>query len=265
MIGEDHRHRKARTSKAMTHSENSYQASSVETADVSRASIGRLKVCGITDRSTAQLCASLGVGALGAVFYAQSPRNLTPDQARHIFAGLPLEIARVGVFVDREAAEIEAIARVASLTAIQLHGSESVATACALHALGYRVIKVLKCAGPELLAKAAAFPAHIGIMVECAAGILPGGNGMGWDWTAAAPLAALRPYALAGGLAPDNIAEALRLSSASACDLSSGVESAPGIKDHSAIRRLVAALAIAPPPPPPPFWSAQAIQILVEA
>lgn len=201
--------------------------------------VKNLKVCGITSSATAQYCAAIGVGAVGAVFYPSSPRNLTASRAREIFAELPQEVARVGVFVGREVSEVLEIAWEARLTTLQLHGGESVASAVALAEHGYRVIKVFKEAGEELQRAVAALPESIGVMVECSSGVLPGGNGRVWDWAAAAPLAQHRNYAVAGGLTPQNVVEAMRLSVATACDLSSGVEDAPGIKSHAAIATVV--------------------------
>ena len=94
----------------------------------------------------------------------------------------------------------------------------------------------------ELLEQARALPATAGILVECGRGTLPGGNGAAWNWADAEPLAALRPFALAGGLTPQNLAEAAALSKAVAWDVSSGVETTPGVKDHQAIIRAIKTL-----------------------
>lgn len=214
-----------------------------------------LKICGITTRETARFCADCGVEALGAVFYAKSPRHVTPQKARAMFEGLPPRVARVGVFVDLPADELLATARAAALDTVQLHGSEPAATVAAALAAGFRVIKVLKTTGPALLDAARAVPDAAGLLVECGKGTLPGGNGAAWNWADAAPLAAVRPFALAGGLTPDNLETAARLSQASAWDLSSGVESAPGVKDHAAIRRLAENWCL-PPNLNAPFWKA---------
>jgi len=214
-----------------------------------------LKICGITTRETAQFCAACGVEALGAVFFAKSPRNVTPQQARAIFEGLPAHVARVGVFVDMPLEEMLSTARAAALDTVQLHGSEPAETVAAALAAGFHVIKVLKTTGAALVDAARAVPAEAGILVECGKGTLPGGNGAVWNWADAAPLAAVRPFALAGGLTPDNLSEAARLSQATAWDLSSGVECAPGVKDHGAIRRLAENWRL-PPPTRTPFWKA---------
>lgn len=229
--------------------------------DGGRGALANLKICGITARETARLCADLGVGALGAVFFPGSPRCVTPGQARLLFEGLPETVARVGVFVDRPSGEVLDMARAAALDTVQLHGGETAADCLALHRAGFRVIKVLKTTGIPLVAAARGYPPEIGILVECGTGSLPGGNGAAWNWREAAPLATQRPFALAGGLTPHNLPAAMRLSGAVAWDMSSGVERAPGVKDHAAIEvlaRLLRAGTDVPAACPPPanrFWA----------
>lgn len=201
-----------------------------------------LKICGITNRETARFCSEAGVGALGAVFFRKSPRAVTPEAAHTMFEGLPKEVARVGVFVDMPVPELIATARQAGLDTVQFHGSEPMDDILAVQRAGFRVIKVLKVTGEKLLKAAEALPGTVGILVECGKGALPGGNGAAWSWAEAAPLAAVRPFALAGGLTPENIAEAAQLSRASAWDLSSGVETEPGKKNRLAILKTVKAL-----------------------
>ncbi len=198
-----------------------------------------LKICGVTTRETARFCAEAGAGALGAVFFKKSPRYVTPCQARALFEGLPARVSRVGVFVDMPADELIAAAREAGLDTVQLHGSEPLSDIEAAQRAGFHVIKVLKVTGAELVEAARRLPASAGILVECGRGTLPGGNGAAWNWADAAPLAAARPFALAGGLTPENLLEAVRLSRAVACDVSSGVETAPGVKNHAAVLELL--------------------------
>jgi phosphoribosylanthranilate isomerase len=201
-----------------------------------------LKICGITTCATARFCAEAGAGALGAVFFKRSPRFVTPQQARELFEGLPAHVTRVGVFVDMPTPELIDTAREARLDTVQLHGSETLADILAAQQAGFHVVKVLKITGEHLLQAASLLPATAGILVECGRGTLPGGNGAVWNWADAAPLAALRPFALAGGLTPDNLPDAARLSKAVAWDISSGVETAPGVKNHDAILKTVASL-----------------------
>jgi len=197
-----------------------------------------LKICGLTDPADARLCAEAGAAALGAVFFPPSPRNVTPERAAEVFADVPPDVARVGVFVDATAADILRAARAAELGVAQLHGAETPALAAELLAAGLRVVKVLR--GGDLAAEAARFPDGTRFLVECGRGALPGGNGAAWDWSAARALAPL-PFALAGGLTPDNLVAAAAASGARFFDLSSAVESAPGRKDRDKVLAAVAA------------------------
>lgn len=197
-----------------------------------------LKICGLTDPADARFCAEAGAAALGAVFYPPSPRNVTPERAGEVFADVPPDVARVGVFVDATAADILRAARVAGLGVAQLHGAEPPTLAAELLAAGLRVLKVLR--GGDLAAEAARYPVGTRFLVECGRGALPGGNGAAWDWTAARALAP-RPFALAGGLGPDNLVAAASASGAVFFDLSSSVESFPGRKDRGRVLAAVAA------------------------
>lgn len=213
-----------------------------------------LKICGITRREDAIFCAEAGAGALGAVFYPRSPRNVTAELARDIFAGLPANIARVGIFVNRPADDIIAIARTATLTTVQLHGEESAADILTLQRAGLHVVKVLKTTGKDLLANARALPVGTGILVECGRGDLPGGNAAAWDWAGAAILADNFPFAIAGGIAPDNLAAAASASRAGGFDASSSLEAAPGIKDKASVLAYVRAAEQLPAARHPFFW-----------
>ena len=208
-----------------------------------------IKICGITRRQDALFCAEAGAGALGAVFYAKSPRNLDPADARKIFGGLPKEIARVGVFVNASVDTMIRTARIANLDTIQMHGEETVEKIKAVQREGFHVVQAIKRTGPELLAAARALPPDVGILVECGRGALPGGNGIAWNWSKAAPLAQFRAFAIAGGLNPENLVAAARDSRASAFDASSGVEMEPGIKDEAAVRAFLRAARNLPVPP----------------
>ena len=213
-----------------------------------------LKICGITTRETARFCAETGVGALGAVFFEKSPRYVTAQQARAMFEDLSARVARVGVFVNLPAEEMIAIAREAALDTVQMHGTETQTDIAKVERAGFRVIKVLAVTGGNLLEAARALPASVGILVECGQGTLPGGNGAAWRWADAAPLADVRPFALAGGLTPQNFLDAARLSRATAWDISSGVETATGIKGHDRIRALVDTAMRYNDPSSPSFW-----------
>ena len=198
-----------------------------------------VKICGLTDPGDAAFCAEAGAAALGAVFYPPSPRNVSPERAAEVFVGIPADVHRVGVFVDADAGTILRTARVAGLTAAQLHGSEPPELAAELAAEGLAVVKVLR--GGDLLAAARRYPDGTRFLVECGRGVLPGGNGAAWDWSKARVLLP-RAFGIAGGLSPANIAEAAAASGAAFFDLSSAVESSPGRKDPEKVRAFLAAV-----------------------
>ena len=200
-----------------------------------------VKICGITRRQDAVLCANAGVGALGAVFYAKSPRNVAPAAVRKLFEGLDPQIARVGVFVNASVDTMVRTARIAALDTIQMHGEETTEKIEAVRREGFHVVQAIKRTGPELLAAARALSPKVGLLVECGRGALPGGNGLAWNWSKAAPLAQFRAFAIAGGLNPQNLAMVARDSLATGFDASSGVETAPGIKDEAAVRAFLRA------------------------
>lgn len=191
------------------------------------------------DRATAEFCAAHGAGAVGLVFYPPSPRALTIGKAKAVVQGLPPEVARVGVFVDMQTEKIREIAEKVGLTSVQLHGSESNAAVQILLDTGLHVIRVLRNKGDLLQKEACMVPSCAGILVECGESFMPGGTGTAWEWQEAAVLHGLRPFAIAGGLTPDNLSLAAGQSLATAWDLSSGVEISPGQKDHNKIRQVL--------------------------
>lgn len=200
------------------------------------------KICGITQLRTAELCAELGFGAVGFVFHPGSPRNIAPTAAGEITRRLPSSLAKVGVFVDEAVASILEIARTAGLTAIQLHGSEDAATVKSIQQAGYKVVKVVKATDEKARELVEALPPETSVLLECGRGVLPGGNGAVWDWAAARSFETTLPLGIAGGLGASNIAKAIADSGAVAYDISSGVESSPGVKDEPSIRRLASVL-----------------------
>ncbi len=198
-----------------------------------------LKICGLTNPAEARFCADAGAAALGVVFYPPSPRNVTPERAAKIFAGLPREVARVGVFVNATLVEMLDASRTAGLTVAQLHGTESPALAAALLASGLKVLKTVR-GGESVATEAARHPHGTRFLVECGRGPLPGGNGAAWDWSSARTTAGIQ-FAIAGGLSPENLEIAANASGAAFFDLSSAVESTPGRKDGEKVVAAVAA------------------------
>lgn len=201
-----------------------------------------IKICGLTRPEQAAACAAAGADAIGLVFHPASPRCVDAARARAIVAALPAATAAVGVFVDVEPAVICRVAEAAGLHTVQLHGSERPEWMRTLLDAGLHVVCALRATGPELVQQAAALPAGVDVLVECGVGVLPGGNGAVWDWSLAAVLRGVRPFALAGGLTPASVAAAVAASGATAVDVSSGVECRPGDKDLELVGAFIAAV-----------------------
>jgi phosphoribosylanthranilate isomerase len=177
-----------------------------------------VKVCGITRREDAEVAVDAGASAIGFIFVPKSPRYVTPESAAALGEGLT--VLKVGIFVDEPALAIEAVAQAAKLDVVQLYGGESPVDA--------RVWR--------------AFRVHQGIdraSIGTAEAVLLDGpaNGQGFDWTEAQGIA--ERVIVAGGLTPENVAEAIRVARPWGVDASSGLETAPGIKDHEKVRRFV--------------------------
>lgn len=201
----------------------------------------QIKICGLTSPAQAVACAAAGADAIGFIFHPPSPRHLTIPKASEIASALPDHIARVGVFTTQDIGEIRETVEKVGLTVAQLHADASAEIIVNLLAEQLRVVVVLK--NPEaLIHDARKVPDEAGLLVECGKGILPGGNGAVWNWQQARPIADIRPFIVAGGVTPQNVAEALRASHASAVDVSSGVEVMPGEKSLSRVHALIEAV-----------------------
>ncbi|HSQ40670.1 MAG TPA: phosphoribosylanthranilate isomerase [Fibrobacteraceae bacterium] len=197
------------------------------------------KICGLTRVEEALACAQAGADAIGLVFYPPSPRHVSVQQAKSICLALPSSVATVGVFVDPPGEEILLLAKRLELSMVQLHGNETPETVRMLQRAGLKVIKALRSSGDLLLEEALQYADADALLVEASRGVLPGGNGASWDWALARPLADKRSFILAGGLNAENVVEAIRLSGASAVDLSSGAESSPGSKDLDKVHKII--------------------------
>ena len=196
----------------------------------------RVKICGITREEDAVLAAALGAAALGFVFWDGSPRAVSPERARAIVRSVPPLVSAVGVFVNQPWEEIAAIAAAVQLDAIQLHGDEPVAE-CERYPR-----RVIKAVPVSQLAHASRWPEHVTLLVDGTDADRRGGTGRSVDWGAVAPVARQRRIILAGGLNPGNVGDAIAAVGPFAIDLSSGVESAPGIKDGTRLRALFASI-----------------------
>jgi phosphoribosylanthranilate isomerase len=202
----------------------------------------RIKVCGITRAEDASAAVGLGAAALGFVFWSRSPRAVSVQAAREIAGAAPPFVARIGVFVDASADDVARIAEDVGLDGIQLHGDERVDS---YGAVKPRLIKAVTLESDDDVERAAALPAHVTVLVDAADRLRRGGTGTVADWTQAAALAARRPVILAGGLNAANVTEAIRRVRPWGLDVSSGVETAPGVKSADRLAAFFAAVAAA--------------------
>ncbi len=193
----------------------------------------RIKICGIRDIDSALACAESGADAIGFVFVKASPRALTPDEAFDIQASLPPFVSTVALFKNASVDFFCDAEETCPTTMVQLHGDE---TDQVIKQCGPNLIKALKFDAATIAKDLARFQAINevdAILVDGSAG----GEGIAFDWSALKPHAdALKlPLFISGGLTPENVGEAIRILRPYAVDVSSGVESAPGIKDHALI------------------------------
>jgi phosphoribosylanthranilate isomerase len=208
----------------------------------------RAKICGLSSAATIGAAVSSGASHIGFVFYPPSPRNLSLDQAAALAAGVPDHVGRVGVFVDPDAELITRAIAAARLTAIQLHGAEDPAMAAALR--GGRHIELWRAIPVRTRADLDAGRAFKGVADRLLydakppkGAPLPGGLGVRFDWKLLDGFAHPLPWALSGGLDPDNVLDAIGITGARLVDVSSGVESAPGVKDVDKIAAFMQAVA----------------------
>jgi len=197
-----------------------------------------VKICGITRADDAEAAVEAGAGAIGFVFWPESPRFIDPYRARSIASTLPPFVTAVGVFVNQPLQYVNAVASLLRLGAVQLHGDETPEYAAAVSS---PVIKAVSF-GPVDDVRVGAWPASTTLLLDAHDPVKRGGTGRTIDWTGASALAAQRKILLAGGLTPDNVMEAIAQVRPFGIDVSSGVERTPGVKDHRRVRALFEAL-----------------------
>jgi phosphoribosylanthranilate isomerase len=205
-----------------------------------------IKVCGITNLKDARAAIEAGADWLGFNFYTRSPRYISPADARKIIDALPESVQSVGVFVNEDAPEtIARIADEAHLSAVQLHGDESNAYCRAL--MGERfVIKALLVGEGFAPEQALEYEVNA-ILLDAFDARAYGGTGRVVDWEVARRVRELVPKLfLAGGLSPENVAEAITVVEPFAVDACSGLESAPGLKDEARLRAFVRSARVKP-------------------
>ena len=198
----------------------------------------RIKVCGLTRVEDVQAAVAAGVDAIGLVFYPESPRHVTIAQAVTLCREIPPFVTIVGLFVNASRAEVHRVVESVPSNLLQFHGDETV-DQCEGFGLPYlRAARVRP--GVDLLEFASQFPSARALLLDTWTPAY-GGSGESFDWSLV-PASCPLPVILSGGLTPDNVAEAIRQVRPVAVDVSSGVESAKGIKDAAKIRAFVSAV-----------------------
>ena len=192
-----------------------------------------VKICGVTRADDALAAVEAGANAIGFVFWPESPRFVDPYRARVIAARLPPFVTAVGLFVNQPAAYVNSVASLVRLGAVQLHGDETPAFAADIVA---PIIKALPVGAAD------AWPRETTLLLDAHDPVRRGGTGRTIDWSAAAAVASRRRVLLAGGLTQDNVAAAISQVHPFGIDVSSGVERAPGVKDHQRLRALFEAI-----------------------
>ena len=198
------------------------------------------KICGLSTPETVDAAVQAGASWVGFVTFPRSPRHIESlDLLKTLGGRVPRGVGRVGLFVDPDDALVDARVGTGVIDMLQLHGSETPERVAALKGrTGRQAMKAIRVASPADIGRAIA--AYAGVvdylMFDAADGTLPGGNAKSFDWTFLSGAKVPVPWMLAGGLTPDNVAEAVRVTGAPIVDVSSGVESGRGVKSVDLIR-----------------------------
>lgn len=207
----------------------------------------RVKICGLKEPAHVVAAAEAGAAYVGFVFFEKSPRNVGIEQARDLAVEAPVGVAKVALTVNADDAFLDKLVETVPLDMLQLHGNESPERVAEVRArFGLPVMKAIGIADAEDAAKIDTYGAVADQLLVDAKppknADLPGGNGLSFDWRLVNRKYWPRPWMLAGGLTADNVAEAVKMTGARQLDLSSGVESAPGVKDIGMIRTFMKAV-----------------------
>ena len=197
------------------------------------------KICGLSTPETLDAAVRFGARFVGFVSYPKSPRHISTETMRALGARVPKTVTRVGLFVDPDDALLEEKLATGALDLLQLHGSETPERVAEIRrGTGKPVMKVIKVGTRQDIERGVAAYAGVAdrLMFDTAEGTLPGGNAKAFDWTFLSGRTVPLPWLLAGGLTPDNAAEAVRVTGAKTVDVSSGVESSRGVKSVDLIR-----------------------------
>ncbi|MGD9809713.1 MAG: phosphoribosylanthranilate isomerase [Sphingobium sp.] len=196
-----------------------------------------VKICGLSTPETLEAALAAGANHVGFVHFAKSPRHVTADRLAQLAARVPDHVGKVAVVVDPDDAAIEELAHAARIDALQLHGNEPPARLAAIRARfpGLALWKAVPVKTRADIEAASAYRTVADLVLFDAKtpdnAALPGGMGLRFDWKLLSGHDPRMPWGLSGGLDPANVAEAIRITGAPLADVSSGVESAPGIKD----------------------------------
>ena len=195
-----------------------------------------IKICGLSTIEAIDAAVRGGASHVGFVHFAKSPRHVAPQKLALIAARVPAHVKRVAVLVDPDDSIIDTLVAAGGIHALQLHGREAPGRAAAIRArTGLEVWKAIPVKTAADLAQGTAYAGAVDMLLYDAktpdGAALPGGMGMRFDWTLLAGQRPPLPWGLSGGLDPDNVAEAIRTTGAPLVDVSSGVESAPGVKE----------------------------------
>ena len=198
------------------------------------------KICGLTTPETLDAAVAAGARFVGFVTYSRSPRHIASnDVLKALGERVPKSVIRTGLFVDPDDALLDERLATGAIDLLQLHGAETPARVAAIKArTGKQVMKVIKVGQASDVEQGVALYAAVAdrLMFDAAEGTLPGGNAKAFDWTFLSHRTVPLPWMLAGGLTPDNVAEAARVTGAPVVDVSSGVESSRGVKSVELIR-----------------------------
>jgi phosphoribosylanthranilate isomerase len=198
----------------------------------------KVKICGITNIPDAMCAAEAGADALGFIFYKKSPRFVEVDAAAEIIRSLPPFLVKVGVFVDADEDLVLRAIRTCGLNLLQFHGDESPEYCLQFGLMSMKAFRVQNAETLEMLPRYRTDA----WLLDAYSENQPGGTGQKFNWELAVEAQKLgRPIFLAGGLTPSNVGEAVRLVQPYAVDVSSGVEAAPGRKDHDKVKRFIKA------------------------
>ncbi|MBI4461500.1 MAG: phosphoribosylanthranilate isomerase [Acidobacteria bacterium] len=199
----------------------------------------RVKVCGITNLEDALVATTAGADALGFNFWPPSPRYVEPGRVADIIAHLPPFVTSVGVFVNESRPAVQGVARRSAVTAVQLHGDELPDDVAALAAAGLSVLKAFRVGRGFRGEQLRRYPQAQAFLLDAEVKGRRGGTGRTFDWRAAQRANSYGRILLAGGLTPENVAEAIRQARPYGVDVCTGVEKKPGVKDHARLRAFI--------------------------